>query len=89
MGEWARHSSRFELGGTLRLHDAGRDWRGPHVFGSIALVADGMHMSTHASALLLATLAYSYSRKHIANSRFTFGSRYEYTIGLVVNQMAL
>src|ERR1700753_3823824 len=30
--------------------------------GSIALVADGLHMSTHASALLLAALAYSYAR---------------------------
>ena len=32
------------------------------LFGSIALVADGMHMSTHAGALLLAALAYGYAR---------------------------
>jgi Co/Zn/Cd efflux system component len=32
-------------------------------FGSIALVADGLHMSTHAGALLLAALAYRYARK--------------------------
>jgi len=44
------------------------------MFGSIALVADGMHMSTHAGALLLAALAYSYSRKHVSDSRFTFGT---------------
>ncbi len=44
------------------------------VFGSIALVADGMHMSTHAGALLLAALAYSYSRKHMTDRRFTFGT---------------
>jgi hypothetical protein len=31
------------------------------LFGSIALVADGLHMSTHASALLLAALAYRYA----------------------------
>ena len=43
-------------------------------FGSIALVADGMHMSTHAGALLLAALAYSYSRKHATDERFTFGT---------------
>ena len=43
-------------------------------FGSIALVADGMHMSTHAGALLLAALAYSYSRKHATDDRFTFGT---------------
>ena len=44
------------------------------LFGSIALVADGMHMSTHAGALLLAALAYSYARKHSHDPRFTFGT---------------
>lgn len=44
------------------------------IFGSIALVADGMHMSTHAGALLLAALAYSYSRKHANDDRFSFGT---------------
>ena len=43
-------------------------------FGSIALVADGMHMSTHAGALLLAALAYRYSRRHAHDARFTFGT---------------
>jgi cation diffusion facilitator family transporter len=44
------------------------------LFGSIALVADGMHMSTHAGALLLAALAYTYARKHANNPAFTFGT---------------
>ena len=44
------------------------------LFGSIALVADGLHMSTHAGALLLAALAYSYARKHATDGRFTFGT---------------
>ena len=44
------------------------------LFGSIALVADGLHMSTHAGALLLAALAYSYSRKHANDARFSFGT---------------
>jgi cation diffusion facilitator family transporter len=43
-------------------------------FGSIALVADGLHMSTHAGALLLAALAYTYSRKHADDARFSFGT---------------
>ncbi len=43
-------------------------------FGSIALVADGLHMSTHAGALLLAALAYTYARRHAANPIFTFGT---------------
>ena len=44
------------------------------LFGSIALVADGLHMSTHASALLLAALAYRYARRHADDRRFTFGT---------------
>ena len=44
------------------------------LFGSIALVADGLHMSTHAGAMLLAALAYSYARKHAHDPRFTFGT---------------
>ncbi len=44
------------------------------LFGSIALVADGMHMSTHAGALLLAALAYSYARRHSDDPRFSFGT---------------
>jgi Co/Zn/Cd efflux system component len=44
------------------------------LFGSIALVADGLHMSTHAGALLLAALAYSFSRKYARDTRFTFGT---------------
>ena len=47
---------------------------GGWVFGSIALIADGLHMSTHAGALLLAALAYTFSRRHAENSHFTFGS---------------
>ena len=44
------------------------------LFGSIALVADGLHMSTHAGALLLAALAYTYARKHAGDPNFTFGT---------------
>jgi cation diffusion facilitator family transporter len=44
------------------------------LLGSIALVADGLHMSTHASALLLAALAYRYARRHAEDLRFSFGT---------------
>jgi cation diffusion facilitator family transporter len=44
------------------------------LFGSIALVADGLHMSTHAGALLLSALAYRYARRHATDARFTFGT---------------
>ncbi|MCK4207677.1 CDF family Co(II)/Ni(II) efflux transporter DmeF [Brucella pituitosa] len=45
-----------------------------NVFGSMALTADGWHMSTHAAAMLIAALAYRYARKHVGNPRFTFGT---------------
>ncbi|QPB20648.1 CDF family Co(II)/Ni(II) efflux transporter DmeF [Rhizobium sp. 007] len=44
------------------------------IFGSMALVADGWHMSTHASALLISAVAYLYARKQARNPRFTFGT---------------
>ncbi|HEV7305771.1 CDF family Co(II)/Ni(II) efflux transporter DmeF [Ensifer sp.] len=44
------------------------------IFGSMALVADGWHMSTHAAAMLIAAFAYLYARKHANNRRFTFGT---------------
>ncbi|WP_028646024.1 CDF family Co(II)/Ni(II) efflux transporter DmeF [Paraburkholderia fungorum] len=47
---------------------------GGSLFGSLALVADGLHMSTHAGAMLIAALAYTYARKHATDSRFVFGT---------------
>lgn len=43
-------------------------------FGSVALIADGLHMSTHAGALLIAALAYTYSRHYVNDARLTFGT---------------
>ena len=43
-------------------------------FGSVALIADGLHMSTHAGALLIAALAYTYSRHYADDARLAFGS---------------
>lgn len=44
------------------------------MFGSMALLADGFHMATHAGALTIAALAYYFSRKHLKDERFTFGT---------------
>ena len=44
------------------------------IYGSMALVADGWHMSTHAAALLIAALSYGYARRNAENPRFTFGT---------------
>jgi cation diffusion facilitator family transporter len=44
------------------------------VYGSMALIADGWHMSTHAVALAIAALAYRFARMHAADPRFSFGT---------------
>src|SRR3954447_25251400 len=43
-------------------------------FGSMALLADGWHMATHAAALGIAGAAYLFARQHVRNSRFAFGT---------------
>lgn len=43
-------------------------------FGSMALLADGLHMASHTAALGLAAFAYSYARRHARDQRFAFGT---------------
>src|SRR5215217_5468915 len=47
---------------------------GGTLFGSMALLADGWHMSTHAGALLISAAAYGYAKRHRDNPRFTYGT---------------
>jgi cation diffusion facilitator family transporter len=47
---------------------------GGSLFGSMALIADGLHMSTHAGALIIAAFAYTYARRHATDTRFSFGT---------------
>jgi cation diffusion facilitator family transporter len=44
------------------------------VFGSMALLADGWHMATHAAALGIAGIAYLFARQYADHARFTFGT---------------
>ena len=44
------------------------------MFGSLALIADGWHMATHAGALAIAALAYRYATRHARDPRFAFGT---------------
>jgi Co/Zn/Cd efflux system component len=43
---------------------------GGTIYGSMAVVADGWHMSTHAAALGIAALAYRFARSHAHDQRF-------------------
>ena len=45
-----------------------------HVYGSMALLADGWHMGTHVAAFGTSVFAYTYARRHARNPRFSFGT---------------
>ncbi len=43
-------------------------------FGSMALLADGLHMASHTVALGMSVFAYVYARRHATNPAFSFGT---------------
>tara|TARA_R110002072_G_scaffold242564_19_gene401556 strand:- start:5001 stop:5936 length:936 start_codon:yes stop_codon:yes gene_type:complete len=45
-----------------------------YMTGSMALLADGFHMATHAGALSVAAAAYSYAKRHAQNPAYSFGT---------------
>lgn len=45
-----------------------------YAFGSMALLADGWHMGTHAAALAISAGAYLFARRYARDERFTFGT---------------
>jgi len=44
------------------------------VYGSMALLADGLHMASHAAALSITAFAYVYARRNARNSKYSFGT---------------
>lgn len=85
LGAW-RHAHRFVTGGEQAAERRTRivvwmtvtmmvaEIAAGTVFNSMALLADGWHMSTHAGALGIAVFAYSFARKHADDEHFTFGT---------------
>jgi len=45
-----------------------------YITGSMALLADGFHMATHAGALGIAAAAYGFARRNANNRRYSFGT---------------
>lgn len=45
-----------------------------YITGSMALLADGFHMATHAGALSVAAAAYAYAKRHASNPAYSFGT---------------
>ena len=70
----ARNEQRTWLVVWLTLGMMVAEIVGGSLFGSMALLADGWHMSTHALAIGIAALAYRYARRHADNPRFAFGT---------------
>src|SRR5207237_4963445 len=44
------------------------------LFHSMALLADGWHMSTHVSAFVITAMAYYFTRRHASDLQFSFGT---------------
>ncbi|KTC62939.1 cation transporter, partial [Pseudomonas fluorescens ABAC62] len=45
-----------------------------YITGSMALLADGFHMATHAGALGIAAMAYAFAKRHAHSPRYSFGT---------------
>ncbi|MGL6257692.1 CDF family Co(II)/Ni(II) efflux transporter DmeF [Vibrio sp. WXL210] len=59
------------------------------VYGSMALLADGWHMGTHAAAFCITLFAYRYARKHRDSTRFSFGTGKVSVLGGYTSAIAL
>ena len=73
-GQHARNERRTWLVVALTTAMMCGEITGGTLFGSMALLADGWHMATHAAALGIAAAAYSLARRQARNSRFAFGT---------------
>lgn len=59
------------------------------IFGSMALLADGWHMGTHAAAFCITLFAYRYARKHAHSEKFSFGTGKVSVLGGYTSAIAL
>ena len=85
LGRWT-HPHRFETGGEAAAERRTRivvgltlvmmviEIAAGVLFNSMALLADGWHMATHAGALGITAFAYAYARRHADDPRFAFGT---------------
>ena len=59
------------------------------IYGSMALLADGWHMSTHVAAFMITIFAYRYARKHATNPAYAFGTGKVSVLGGFASAIAL
>lgn len=60
-----------------------------NMFGSMALLADGWHMSTHVAAFGISIFAYQYAKKNSLNPKFSFGTGKVSVLGGFASAVAL
>jgi cation diffusion facilitator family transporter len=70
----ARNERRTWLVVALTVAMMAGEIAGGTIYGSMALLADGWHMATHAAALGIAAAAYSFARTQARNPKFAFGT---------------
>jgi len=59
------------------------------IYGSMALLADGWHMGTHAAAFSITIFAYHYTKRHATNPKFSFGTGKVSVLGGFASAVAL
>lgn len=59
------------------------------IYGSMALLADGWHMGTHAAAFLITLFAYRYARKNANSNKFSYGTGKVTVLGGYTSAIAL
>ena len=59
------------------------------IYGSMALLADGWHMSTHVAAFMITLFAYRFARKHANNPAYAFGTGKVNVLGGLASAIAL
>ncbi len=98
--EILEHDHSFQ---TLHEHGQKRSWQvliltlvvmaieivAGTVYGSMALLADGWHMSTHAFAFIIVLAAYHYAKKYANNPAFSFGTGKFSVLGGFASAVAL
>jgi cation diffusion facilitator family transporter len=72
--EHERHAGRTRIVMGLTALTTAAEIAAGVVFGSIALLADGLHMAAHVAVLGAAAYAYSYARRHAGTQHYSFGT---------------
>lgn len=74
MADQSRNANRVRLVLILTVVMMVAEIAAGWAFGSMALLADGWHMASHAAVLGIAVFAYGYARRHASNAAYTFGT---------------